>query len=194
LWVVDSRYLHKLAKQRKVIVKKIDANRQVVKIIARVVLAAILAIVTLFTLIILWTVVTTPIFDKIDQDKFSTLDTQMQKVYQNLKTASNGVDDWRYRTVCSPNASGWMPDGTYNCIVSISTKKIVTSVDEINNLQAKYYPIVDKSQNLKQKTGLDPEMPNDFGKKFVVSSAEKNYTDVKSGIGCNYSILLYQNA
>lgn len=193
LWVINSRYLHKLAKQRKTIVKKFNTNRQVVKVIARVVLVIVLAPITFFTLLTLWTVATNPIFDKFDHDKFTTLDTQMQEVYQNLKTASNGADKWKYRTVCSPNRSGWMETGTYNCIVSISTKNIVTSVDEINNLQLKYYPIVDKSQSLKQKTALDPEMPEDFGKNFVVSSAEKNFTEVKSGLTCNYSILLYQN-
>lgn len=193
LWVIDSRYLHKLAKQRKTVVKKLNANRQVVKNIARIALAAVLAPLVLFTIMILWTAITNPIFDKFDHDKFVTLDTQMQKVYQNLKTASGGADNWKYRTVCSPNRSGWTETGTYNCIVSISTEKIVTSVDEVNRLQAKYYPIVDESQNLKQKTELDPEMPGDFGKNFLVSSAEKNYIEVKSGVTCNYSILLYQN-
>ncbi len=193
LWVVDSRYLHKLAKQRKTIVKKLNTFRQVVKILARVFLAVVLTPLSLFAITTLWTVVTNPIFDKLDQDKFTTLDTQMQGVYQNLKTASNGADEWKYRTVCSPNMSGDFSTGTYICIVSISTEKIVTSVDEINNLQAKYYPVVDKSQSLKQITELDPEMPYDFGKNFVVSSAEKNYIEAKSGLTCNYSILLYQN-
>lgn len=193
LWIIDSRYLHKLAKQRKAIVKKFNTNKQVVKVIARAALVIILAPAMLFTLLALWTTVTNPIFDKFDHDKFITLDTQMQGVYQNLKTASNGADEWKYRTVCSPDRSGWMETGTYNCIASISTEKIITSVDEINRLQAKYYPIVDNSQNLKQKSELDPEMPGDFGKNFVVSSAEKNYTEVRSGLTCNYSILLYQN-
>jgi membrane protein insertase Oxa1/YidC/SpoIIIJ len=41
LWVIDSRYLHKLAKQRKIIVKKLNTNRHVVKIIARVILVVL---------------------------------------------------------------------------------------------------------------------------------------------------------
>jgi hypothetical protein len=192
-WVVDSRYLRKLTKKRISIVKKINTPRQVVKIIARLSFVAIITPLTLIILGIVWLMVTNPIFDNLDQNKFISLDSRMKEVYQNLKTTSNGVDDWKYKTVCSPNRSGWMENGTYNCIVSISTKTTTTSVDEINSLQARYYPILEKSQNLQQKSELDLEMPSDFGKNFVVSSAEKNYTEIKSGVECRYLLEVNQS-
>lgn len=191
LWVIDSRYLHKLARQRKAIVKKFNTNRQVVKVIARAALVIILAPVMLFTLLALWTTVTSPIFDKFDHDKFITLDTQMQRVYKNLKTASNGADEWKYRTVCSPNRSGWMETGTYNCIVSISTEKIITSVDELNGLQAKYYPIISVDSRLKlTSAGLKPVFG--FGNNFSVSLAYSEFVEKKTNIECTYEINLHQ--
>lgn len=175
-------------------VKNINTNKSPIKKTIKVALLVLLAPVLLFILISLWYVITNPILDKIDHDKFIKLDIQMQKVFQDVKTASNGVDEWKYAAVCSADRSGWMANGKYNCVTSISTQKTVTSVQEINSLQAKYYPVIDNSDTLKQKTELDPELPGDFGKNFVVSSAEKNYTEIKSGIPCNYSILLYQNS
>jgi hypothetical protein len=175
-------------------IKNTNTEKTLTQKILNIVGIILLTPIVLVILLVGFYFTTKPIFDNFDQDKFITLDKQMLSVYQSLNTASNGIDNWEYQTVCSPNMSGWMQTGTYNCIVSISTRKLITSVDELNNLQAKYYPVVDSSKNLKQKTELYLESPNDFGKNFVVSSAEKNYTEIKSGINCNYSILLYQSA
>lgn len=144
----------------------------------------VLTIVGFFALI--------PLFDKLDQNRFIALDTQMQGIFRKLQTVSKNVDTWKYKTVCSANMSGWMPTGNYNCTALISLEKSVKSVQEINNLQAKYYPVIDNNDTLKQKTNLDFQLPNDFGQKFVVSSAEKHYTEAKSGIECNYLIKLDQ--
>jgi hypothetical protein len=173
-------------------INNINTNKSPVKKIIKVVLLILLAPIILFLLISLWYLVTNPILDKLDHDKFTKLDTQMQEVFQGLKATSNGVDDWKYKAVCSADRSGWMKTGKYHCVTSISTQETVTSVQEINDLQAKYYPVINSSDTLKQKTELDPEMPNDFGKNFVVSSAEKHYTEVKSGILCQYLFELNQ--
>jgi hypothetical protein len=133
-----------------------------------------------------------PLFDKLDQNRFATLDTQIKGIFQKLQSTSSGVDTWKYETICSANMSGWMPTGTYNCTVLILLEKPATSVQEINDLQTKYYPVINSSDTLKQKTDLDPQLPNDFGKEFVISSAEKHYTEVKSGIECRYLISLDQ--
>lgn len=174
-------------------VKIENKNKSLLWKIVKIILIVLLTPIVLIIIAIALYFGTKPIFDKFDQDKFSTLDTQMQNVYQELKTASNGTDEWKYKTVCSPDYTGWMPTGVYNCLVSISTQKTITSTQELNESQAKYYPVVNESSELKQSDELDPELLNDFGKKFVVSSAEKNYIENKSGIKCNYSILLYQN-
>jgi hypothetical protein len=141
---------------------------------------------------ILWNLISDPIFNKFDKDKFTTLNTQMKSLHQTIIKVSDGDDDWKYAAVCSAIKSGWMETGSYNCVTSISTQKTITSVQELNDLQAKYYPVIDNSDILRQKTSLDRELPNDFGNKFVVSSAEKKYTEVKTGIVCRYLIELNQ--
>lgn len=191
LWVIDSRYLHKLAKQRKTIVKKLNANRQVVKIIARIALAAVLAPLVLFTIMISWTAITNPIFDKFDHDKFVTLDTQMQKVYQNLKTASRGADNWKYRTGCYNTSQNWLSPPDYMCDVAISVQKTITSVDELNQIQAKYYPVIKTDINLRQApAGLKPVFG--FGDNFSVSLAYAEFVEKKTNIECTYEINLHQ--
>lgn len=137
--------------------------------------------------------VSIPIFDKLDQDRFATLDTQIKSIFQNLQSTSGETDAWQYETACSTIMSGWMATGTYDCSTLISFEKAITSVQEVNSLQAKYYPAINDSDNLNQKTDLDLQLPNDFGKKFVVSSAEKRFTEVKSGIECRYLIKLDQD-
>lgn len=134
-----------------------------------------------------------PILDNIDKDKFTALNTQMQSVYEKIKTASNGADDWKYSNTCISDRSGWMETGVYHCVTSISTQKTITTVQELNDLQSKYYPVIDSSDTLAQITNLNLQLPNDFGKKFVVSSAEKKYIEKKSDIKCTYLIKLYQN-
>jgi hypothetical protein len=169
-------------------IKKISGKK-----ILKIVLIILFSPIVIILLITLFFQIANPIFDKFDKDKFVKLDTQMQSLYQRIKTVSNGVDDWKYMAVCSPNHTGDWPTGDYNCVTSISTVKTATSVDVINNLQAKYYPIIDSSDTLKAKTELDPEFPNDFGKNFVVSSASKDYYESKSKVVCRYLIKLNQS-
>jgi|GEM_PF-631694 len=191
LWVVDSRYLHKLAKQRKVIVKKLSSNRQVVKIIARIALAAVIIPLTFSTVMILWTAVTNPIFDKLDHDKFSSLDTQMRGVYQNLKTASGGADEWKYRTGCYNTSQNWLSPPDYMCEAAVSVQKTIKSVDELNQIQKKYYPVINTDVNLKQSsTGLKPSFG--FGDNFSVSLAYAEFVEKKTNIECTYEINLHQ--
>jgi len=163
-----------------------------VKNTAKIISIIILSPILLLTLIFAWGYVTHPIFDKFDQDRFTKLDTQMQSLFHDLKTTSNNIDIWKYAAVCSANKSGWMITGDYNCITSISTQKAVTSVQEVNSMQEKYYSVINRSTILKQKTELDSELPGDFGKKFVVSSAEKRYIEKQTRIECRYLIQIGQ--
>ena len=134
-----------------------------------------------------------PIRDKLDQARFEKLDTQMQLVFKDIKATSNNSDQWNYKTSCTPNMSGWARTGGYTCTALISMEKPVTTVQEVNNLQAKYYPIIDSFSGFTQKTELDPQLPNDFGKNFVVSSAEKHYIEKQSGIECIYTTAIEQS-
>lgn len=174
-------------------VKSINTNKPPIKTVLKIISVILL---TPFVLIILGVSLyfgTKPILDNIDHNKFTTLDTQMQSLYQVVKTASNGADEWKYAAVCNADRTGWMTTGVYNCVTSISTQKTITSVQQIVDMQSKYYPVINSSNTLVQKTELDPELPGDFGKKFVISSAEKRYTEVKSGTACTYLIKLDQN-
>ena len=162
------------------------------KKILKIVLIILLSPIVLVLVLFIFFSIVNPIWDKFDRDKFITLDTQMQKVFNDIKTASNGMDEWKDITVCSADYEAWMTTGVYNCVASISTQKDVTSVQEINDLQSKYYPVIDNNNVLKQKNELNPQFPYDFGKNFVVSGAEKDYTELKSGVECRYSLLLYQ--
>lgn len=136
---------------------------------------------------------TAPLRDSLDHERFTKLDSQMQELYKKVKGSSSESDLWRYAAACSAERTGWQPTGRYNCLTSISLEKTVASLEEFNNLQEKYYPLIDDDPSLKAKTDLDREYPNDFGKKFVVSSAEKTYTENKSVIKCSYLIDLNQN-
>jgi hypothetical protein len=136
---------------------------------------------------------TAPLFDKIDHDKFITLDSQMQGLYQKLKAASGGVDDWKYETICTAELAGDFPTGQYFCSATVSLDKIATSVDAVNALQDKYYPLINDYDALTSQTNLDLELPNDFGKKFVVSSAEERYRMKSTDIKCDYLLKLGQS-
>jgi len=148
--------------------------------------------ILLLVLVCIWGYVTHPIFDKFDKDRFTTLDAQMLKLFNELKSTSNKSDNLKYSAVCSANHSGWLPTGDYNCITSISTYKNVSSIQEVNTMHDKYYLTINSSAALIQKTDLDPELPGDFGKKFVVSSAEKRYENKQTKIECRYILQLDQ--
>jgi len=171
-------------------IKTINAKKFSSKKIIKIILFLPLILIGSFALFIAGVYVTDPVFDRLDHDKFAKLDAQMQVIYSNLKTISGGVDSWDYSTSCDVELAGDFPTGKYYCTALISMEKTVTSVEEVNGLQAKYYPVVDKSASLKQKTELDLQNPNDFGKRFVVSSAYKEFNEIKSGIECSYLINL----
>lgn len=173
-------------------IKTINAKRVSSKKIIKIILFLPLILIGLFALFIAGVYATDPIFDRLDHDKFAKLDTQMQVIYNNLKTASNGVDEWAYLTSCDSEMAGDFPTGKYYCTALISMEKTVKSVEEVNALQSKYYPVVDESTSLKQKTELDLQNPNDFGKRFVVSSAYKEFSEIKSGIDCDYLLKVDQ--
>jgi hypothetical protein len=144
-------------------------------------------------LLIIGYLVSIPLFDRFDHDRFITLDTQIQTIFQRLKTASDVTDEWEYIKACTAELAGDWPTGHYFCSATISMEKTATSVSEVSALQSKYYPIIDNSSLLEKVTELTPELSNDFGKNFVVSSAEKHYTEIKSGVKCDYLIKLYQS-
>lgn len=171
------------------IIKNQLSGKQIIVFIFKILLV-------LFGLIVLYVVgvfATSPLFDKFDHDRFITLDTQMQEIFNKIKIVSNGADDWQYSKICSAEMTGDWQTGKYFCSVIISVDKTVTSVDEVNFLQNKYYPVINSMKNLKSVNELSLELPNEFGKQFVVSGAYKKYEEIQSGIGCDYLAKLYQS-
>ncbi len=173
-------------------VKNLDENKQKTKKIIRIFLLSPLILLGLLVLYVVGVFATSPIFDKIEQNKYVQLDNQMQRLFSRIKSNANSGDDWEYAAVCNEVHAGDFPTGQFNCVTSISLRKTITSVDQLNTLQTKYYPIIDGSDTLTAKTELDPQLPSDFGKNFVVSSAEKEYLEKNSGIQCDYIFKLNQ--
>lgn len=173
-------------------VKNVEINKTKSKKIIKLLLLSPLFLIGFVVVFVVGVYATAPFFDKLDQDRFVKLEAEMSNLYGQIKSVSDEGEDWKYAAVCSEQYSGDFPTGQYNCVTSISIQKTISSVDELNNLQAKYYPIINNSESLETKTELDLELPGDFGKNFVVSSAEKNYVEKKSNIDCNYIIKLNQ--
>ncbi len=144
-------------------------------------------------LIFSWGYITSPFFDKFDQNRFNTLETQMQNLFQDLNTASNGIDKWNYSFFCSVNRTGWMKTGNYTCTSSTLVQKNVKSVSEVNEMNSTYQSVIAKSGILTQLKESKSESSNIFGNDFVVSSIEKHYSEKKSKIECDYLIKLYQS-
>lgn len=134
-----------------------------------------------------------PILNKIDQNRFTSLDSQMQKLFSEIETSSVADNAWAYEKKCEPEYSGPWPTGYYNCSVAISTEKAVTSVDEFNDFQNINYPIIDSSKILKATSELDKQLPGDFGVNLVVSSSQKIYNELSTNTRCSYLNKIYQS-
>lgn len=133
-----------------------------------------------------------PILDQLDHNRFKTLDKQIGSIFDNIKAVANNDDNWNYKKVCSAEYTGWMQTGSYFCHATISMDKSVTSANEVADLHAKYFSVIDKTKSLKQNTTL-AITPSDFGKEFVFSSAEKHYKETETGIECWYLAELNQS-
>ncbi len=171
-------------------VKKSNKNESNIKSIKKILLYSPVVVLGLVILYMAGSFVSASFFEKSDQDRFVMLDSRMRSLYNQIKSVAGENDDWKYAAVCSEEMSGDFPTGEYNCVTSISMRKTITSVEELNVLHAKYYPVINDSDSLSSKTELDVELPDDFGKNFVVSSAEKRYINSETEIGCKYLIKL----
>lgn len=175
-------------------VKKSNKNESNIKSIKKILLYSPVVVFGLVILYMAGSFVSASFFEKSDQDRFVMLDSRMRSLYNQIKSVAGENDDWKYAAVCSEEMSGDFPTGEYNCVTSISMRKTITSVEELNVLHAKYYPVINDSGSLSSKTELDVELPDDFGKNFVVSSAEKRLVEKDSNIECNYLTKLGQGA
>lgn len=154
-----------------------------------------LIIIASLALLVVGYLAFTALFMNSEHGRFMSLDSSQKELYNKLSKASEGADNtdnWTYRAGCTEVYSGALPTGQFDCSTTISMSKSIGSVDELNSAQSKYFNIIDQDTNLKQVSELNIQTPDDFGKKFVVSSAEKHYTDTISGVSCRYIIALEQ--
>lgn len=167
-------------------VKNINKKEKNTNKILKILSFSLLLVICLVGIFITGIYVFSTVFENYDHNKFIKLDKNMQSLYEQIKSEANEGDDWKYIAVCSKEYTGDFPTGDYNCVTSISMQKRIASVDELNELQAKYYPIIDNSEYLKEKSEIKIQLPNDFGINFVVSSAEKRYEEKNTGFSCRY--------
>jgi hypothetical protein len=72
-------------------------------------------------------------------------------------------------------------------------EKLVSSPEEVMQLHEKYYSILEKQSSLETKSEIEYLYSDSFGKKFVVSSASKEYIEKKTSFYCRYESYLGQN-
>jgi hypothetical protein len=172
--------------------KKVSSSKKQMSTVKKIILT-MAALITLFILFIIGTIVSKPFFDNLDKNRFETLDKQSRTIYDAVKAKSGGVETWTYEAKCNPERSGWMLTGQFFCETSLTTEVNVTNVTQLIALHEKYYPIIDDSSYLKQKTELNKQHPGQFGVNFVVSSAEKKYNGTNTGSAvCTYLTELIQ--
>lgn len=152
----------------------------------------ILGVLIVMSIVIMFALSINPILDKIDENRFITLDKNMQKLFSELESKTNFDSAWVYEKKCDPEYSGPWPTGSFFCATTISMDKSISNVDELNNIHDTVYQIINDSKMLKATSELDKQLPNDFGKKFVISKANRIYIERNSNIKCNYSIGIYQ--
>jgi hypothetical protein len=133
-----------------------------------------------------------PILRGIEQQKFKTLDEHSRRIYNQLVSVTDPSDTWKYAASCAPEYTGDWPTGQYDCQTLISLEKTVHSVNEVNALRLAFYPVINGSPYLKAQSKAGPDYSSDFGKKFVVSSAERVYKDRLTSETCRYLLEVEQ--
>ncbi len=166
---------------------KKQSNKNLLKI-----LTPSLIILSPIVIFALYNLVSNPILDSVDHNRFKTLDSQMQGLYGKILAISNKSDAWQYKAACSTNRSGDWPTGDYDCITSISMRKNITSLQELSNMQSQYLPILNNSDTFNQSSSNDLVSTDSFNTKFAVSMAYKDFTEVKTNTKCTYTIQLNQ--
>ena len=160
------------------------------KHILRNILIGIFALPVLAIIFFTFMIIQTKISSIFEKSRFEKLDRDTTMIFESLKTRSVGSEQWKYTKDCESTTVGWAPESEYLCETQISTDVTVSTVDEVNYLHDKYYPVIEGFNILKATNELDKEFPSQFGISFVVSSAEKKYE--LDNAKCTYLIWLGQ--
>ncbi len=152
----------------------------------RIIVVSIFALPALVVLVVIGSVLLSPVFDSFDKARFEKLDTQSKELYEELVSQSGGAETWTYKTFCDQELSGPWPTGEFICRINMSMRIAVSSLNQVNILEEKYYPTVNSSAMLKSITELDKQRPSDFGVRFVTATAERYYNTRDGSIKCKY--------
>lgn len=114
-----------------------------------------------------------------------TLLTQIQNV--------DASSTWRYSETCRDQYTGAFPTGDISCSAAMSLQQSVTRAAQISQLHESYFKIIDANEQFLPVDELDLTPSDAFGKKFVVSTAERRY-EVKdiADVSCRYILSLGQ--
>ncbi len=126
-----------------------------------------------------------PILDAIDHSKFNTLDQQSRAVFNTIKNASGGADDWKYQAGCEDDNAGFFGAPEYICNTILALDTTAVSATQIKTLHDKYYSVINHSPDIKPTDVLNEQLASQFGSSFVISSAERHYK-TSGGLGCTY--------
>ena len=128
-----------------------------------------------------------PLVDGIDKSKFTSLKSQTMSIFNDIKKASAGVDDWTYEAKCLPELAGDWSTGNYFCNSTIRLDKTITSTTELNSLHEMYFPIISSSKYL-TRVG---ELSRTSIANIAVGSVYQEYKS-SDGYKCTYSAKLVQ--
>lgn len=156
----------------------------------KVVLLSILSPIVLIILIIAGFKIADIISDNMDQNKFTTLDSDMRSIYKNIVAVSNGSDDWKYSAVCSANHTGDWLTGDYDCVTTIYLEKVVSSIEDVNNIHEKYFSIINNSSSSGLTAGSGLALKDIFGSDFVPRAGATDFIYKDNTVSCAYSINL----
>ena len=157
-------------------------------------LLILLSPIAIIIILLIASFVTTSISNHFENRNFISLDRESRSVYEAIRSVAAEDEKWIYNTGCGNNYAGPWADGTYQCVAISYMEKFVSNADEVLRLHEKYYSIINGQNSLVAKSSLEFIHSDTFGKKFVVSSAERVYDNKKTGIYCRYESYLGQEA
>lgn len=147
-------------------------------------------IISLYILLSIYVI--SPTLEHFDKIKFDNLDSYSRSMFDKLSDASLGAEKWKYTKECVPQHDAWFATGEFMCTTKSRTQTNVTSASGVNNLNDKYFEVVESFSSLKAKD-YAVFYPTTFGVKFQVSSIIKRYVyNSDNGLQCTYEIQLDQ--
>lgn len=138
----------------------------------------IVAIIALYFLAII------PLKNHFEKNRFLALSANMQDLYDQLKNIATESEDLVFKNECDEEKSGDWPTGYYYCESSITLDKQVETAGEVSEIQSRYFAVIDSTESLQSSSELALYSPEDFGRNYVVSGAEKKY--LNNSIKCKY--------